>query len=161
VIGVRVFDHEGRMRLADLLAALDWALGLPGPPAVINLSLGLMGADGQPLLSGDPAACARDNPALAWVIAAHRARGTMVVAAAGDAGDPERVAVPACLAGVLAVGASGEAGPAPFANRGPLVRVWAPGLDVPVGGTTASGSSLAAARVSGEVAAGRRARGPW
>lgn len=150
VVGVRVFDAGGTMRLVDLLRALEWAA--EAPPPVLNLSLGLVDAGGAARLWPDPDACAAANPALAWIIADLQQKGTVVVAASGDEGAADRIAVPACLPGVVAVAAASGDTIASFANRSPSVSRLAPGVDVPVNGTTASGSSLAAARVSAELA---------
>lgn len=160
VAGVRVFDGRGVMRLVDLLQALEWSL--EARPKVVNVSIGLVDARGEALLWPDPASCAAANPALAWVVRELQEHGTVVVAAAGDSSAPDRIAVPACLPGVVSVAAADGAELAPFANRSPTLRASAPGVEVAVGGTTASGSSLAAARVSAEIATGARSpTGSW
>ena len=150
IVGVRVYAAEGPMRLADLLRALEWTL--EAPPRVVNLSLGLAEADGTPRIWTDPTSCAADNPALAQLVGALRAAGTTVVAATGD-DFASGARAPACLPGVVAVSAARGGEPTASANRWPDARL-APGVDVPVDTTTASGSSLAAAYVSGELARG-------
>lgn len=58
-----------------------------------------------------------------------QAAGAIVVASAGNDATC-RPSYPAALPGVIAVGAFGPAGPAPFTNFGPWVRASAPGVDV-------------------------------
>ena len=67
--------------------------------------------------------------ALSQAIARIQHEGTVVVAAAGN-DSTCRVAWPAALPGVIAVGALGPSGPAPFTNFGSWVTACAPGVDV-------------------------------
>ena len=55
--------------------------------------------------------------------------GWVVVASAGNDATCQP-AYPAALPDVVAVGALGQFGPAPFTNYGPWVRACAPGVDV-------------------------------
>jgi subtilisin family serine protease len=58
------------------------------------------------------------------------ARGCVLVAASGNSGKEEAFS-PACLDGVIAIGAAGpDDRPAPFSSRGTHVAVCAPGVDV-------------------------------
>lgn len=130
---------------------------------VVNLSLACTTADGRPPLALQTAVT-RLGP------------GTVVVAAAGNHGDrpgPDgaRPAWPAALDGVVAVGAAAADGSrAPFSPDQPWVDLLAPGVDsvstyldeVPTATGTLrfggyarwSGTSFAAAVVSGAIAAG-------
>jgi subtilisin family serine protease len=58
-----------------------------------------------------------------------QAAGTVVVASAGNDATCQPT-FPAALPGVIAVGALGPGGPAPFTNYGRWVRACAPGVDV-------------------------------
>ena len=103
------------------IAGMRYALEHPeGPVDVVNLSFGA-GADVCPL---------------AWqtVVDDARARGTVVVAAAGNGGRSE-AAVPAACNGVVAVGAAtADGGVAPYSDRSPHVDLLAPaGSGVPTG----------------------------
>ena len=128
--------------------------GMDGGVDVLNLSFGWL-VDGEP-----PLALAR---------AVERLAGRCVlVAAVGnhrEGPEPTRPLYPAAFPAVLAVGASapGTPGePAPFTPRVPWLDVLAPGTDVvgpflvdeqhPTGYVRWSGSSFAAAAVSGEIA---------
>lgn len=148
IVGLRVFDDHGGMRLVDLLRALD-AVHLSGARGVVvNLSLGLAGPDGVAAAWAPGAACATANPVLAAMVRVLEGDGDLVVAAAGDGRHHGRIAAPACLPGVLAV----RAGDLPQADDAPGTCA-APGRDVDVGGgLRASGSSLAAAAVAGRAA---------
>lgn len=99
---------------------------------------------------------------IAKAIAEAQRQGAVVVAAAGN--ENRRSAAdywPANLPGVVAVGASDGERPARFSNKVQTLPygIWAPGVEVCTtnnenGYSKASGSSIAAARVSGLLAAG-------
>ncbi|WP_155300337.1 S8 family serine peptidase [Deinococcus kurensis] len=150
---VTVLDGQGRGRRADILRGLAWAAGQPVPGApvnrhparVINASLVLAAPDSQ---------CAPD---LQRVVAAAAARGTVLVAAAGNDGGRAATRSPANCAGVVAVTAlTVQLQVASYANTGASVAVAAPGGDARDGidlgfGTSASGTSYAAPLVAGAV----------
>jgi Subtilase family len=121
-----------------LLIGLDWLLA--EQVRIVNLSLG--GSTNR--LLGD---------ALATILA----RGTVVVAAAGNSGPNASPSYPAAYPGVIAVTANDALGRAyERANRGAYIAISAPGVDVwvPDGsiGRYVSGTSFAAAWVTGAVA---------
>jgi len=160
LLPVKVFPDapRGTTTVATLVAAVRWAAGLPvagvpdnpNPARVINLSLG--GEFQSRLL----------EQALAEV----RARGVVVVAAAGNAASAERtvpVEFPAAAPGVIAVGAlDPDLTLSPFSNHG--AGAWGPdGVDlvapgrhvistVPFGWASLSGTSMATPFVSGAAA---------
>jgi serine protease len=131
-------------RVSDIIDAVAWASGgsVPGvPPAarradVINLSLGLEGACG---------------PALADAIAQARARGSVVVAAAGNESTKASTFAPGNCAGVVAVGGLDRRGAlAWYSNHGSGVTLAAPG------------GSLAQARADDLISAvDQGSRTPW
>lgn len=100
------------------------------------------------------------SPAVEDAIRAAVAAGVVVVASAGNQGQDLAAApsYPASYDGVLAVGALNRAGQvAPYSNTGPAVDLLAPGDDIlstAPGGDygTRSGTSMAAAEVSGTLA---------
>jgi hypothetical protein len=111
----RVLHAEGDGDEVQIAQAMD---ALPAPPAagaLLNLSFGGYVMD-HPGVLGDAVARAQD-------------RGYVVVASAGNDGTC-RPQYPAVLPGVIAVGAVGPNGPAPFTNYGSFVRACAPGVDL-------------------------------
>ena len=123
---VRVLGRGGGFD-SDIIAGIIWASGgpvgegvgaltNPTPARVINLSLG-----------GVDACSAAYQTAIDDAIL----RGTVVVAAAGNAGADASTTTPANCNGVITVGASNSAGGQPeFSNDGPLVDIAAPGTDI-------------------------------
>jgi len=184
LVAFKVLDRNGNGTTSDLEAALDWILEHNADPArpatdrirVVNLSLG----DG--VGHADAAACPCSGSLVAEAVEALRASGVSVVAASGNSAFNAAVEFPACVPGVLAVGAVYDAdiGPADFlpcddpttsagqiacySNLGAQVSVLAPGHDARTtglgfGGLRAGfgGTSAAAAYASGVVALTRAA----
>jgi hypothetical protein len=119
--------------------ALDWLVG--ERVAIVNLSL----AGG-------------DNAVLRLAVEAAAARGTVLVAAAGNGGPEAAPAYPAGYEPVVAVTAvDGRLMPLPEANRGDYIDFAAPGAAVPVATATGvgrrSGTSFAAPFVTATLAA--------
>ena len=111
----RVLHAEGDGDEVQIAQALD---DLPDPPergGLLNLSFGGYVMD-HPGVLADAVARAQD-------------RGWVVVASAGNDGTC-RPQYPAALPEVIAVGAVGPDGPAPFTNYGSFVRACAPGVDL-------------------------------
>jgi len=135
---MRIQGGETASNTAALVRALDWLVG--ERVQIINLSLG--GAGDQVM-----------EEAISRVV---RAR-IIIIAAAGNQGEDAVPSYPAAYPGVIAVTAS-DALDHIFeqANRGSYVALTAPGVDVWVpdksGGRYVSGTSFAAAVVSGAVA---------
>lgn len=140
---VRVFDCNGEGRTSDVLAGMDWVIRNHAGPAVMNLSL-----------SGDPSA-AIDSAAAA----AERA-GLVVVTAAGNGSDSACLVSPARSNAAITVGATTRDDTrAAFSNPGACVDLMAPGDDIVsarhnnnTGSTALSGTSMAAAHVTGAAA---------
>src|SRR5437868_8946896 len=136
-------ERDG-LTLSAIIAGI--AAATRAGPGVINLSLG----------------SAADVPMLQDVILEAFRRGSVVVAASGDSRGFDFSPYPAGYPHVLAVGATDQHGDAaPFSSPSSTIDVAAPGVDVkvavprshdPSGYTVASGTSYAAALVSGALA---------
>lgn len=115
---VKVFEIEGDVDAAKVAWCLD-KLVLQGKvvkdKTLINLSFG--GYAPEEMFS------------LGAAIRNVQDKGAVVVASAGNDGTWRR-SYPACLPGVIGVGALGPFGPALFTNYGPWVRACAPGTEI-------------------------------
>jgi membrane-anchored mycosin MYCP len=147
-------DPEAKADSWDVAKALAELASIPGLD-IINLSLGCVTEDGE--------------PPLVFVAAVERlGPDTLVIAAAGNHATPGQTpkpSWPAALDTVVAVGAIGAQGDAPFSPDAPWVDAVAPGVGVvstAVAGNGRpgfarwSGTSFSAASVSGMVAAAMR-----
>lgn len=149
---VRAISWRGGL-LSDITAAITWASGgeLPGipvnatPSKVLNLSFTLR----SPCTS-----------ALQSAITDANTRGSVVIAAAGNANDDVASYAPANCEGTIAVAATGRDGKrAPYSNYGPGIDIAAPGGNFATGTgvlsasnpgyATREGTSIAAAHVTG------------
>ena len=99
----------------DLTLALEALLTMPQRPDIVNLSLGGYAVE--------------DMSELGQAVQDLHDAGVIVVASAGNDATCRRT-YPAALPGVIAVGALGPYGPAPFTNYGEWVRACSPGMDV-------------------------------
>lgn len=139
LLPLRVLDSDGRGNVFVVAEAVLHAVAQGAD--VVNLSLGTP----------------QRSAFLEDVLATALSSGTAVVAAAGNAGS-DVVQHPAGAHGVLAVTATGPTDArAAFANFGSWIDVAAPGTDIhsaypATGYARASGTSMAAAFVSGQAA---------
>lgn len=137
IFHARAFEG-GKSNMSIILDALDWAAAQD--VRIVNMSF-----------------VGPKNELLDQACRAARARGLILVAAAGNNGPGAPYGYPAAYNGVIAVTAT-DAKDALMkqANRGPYVYVSAPGVDLmaPVGGGVdlVTGTSFAAAVVSGAIA---------
>ena len=164
----KVLNDEGTGSMGDILAAMDDVIvNHPGTDA-INLSL----SDG---LIHAPGSCDGDIPSFDSTVAALRAGGTVVLAAAGNGADKTGTGYPACVSTVLSVGAVYDANLGTvtfmvcedatsavdqvtcFSNSDSSLGLLAPGCQTlsssPGGGAAlACGTSMATPHVAGAVA---------
>jgi subtilisin family serine protease len=137
-------ERIGVGRISDIDEGIKAVVDLGAK--VLNMSFGTPAAE---LDDGDPVP---HSDVVAYAIA----RGCILVAASGNSGKTERF-TPACLDGVVAVGAVDDDGrPCSFSTAGSHVALCAPGWKVPSlaldGPALVSGTSFAAPFVSGVAA---------
>lgn len=168
IIALRVADATGHISwISQVITALDWIAESPLRVDAANMSFAIG------FLSNS--ACDGDNPALTAALARVRARGTVLVAASGNDHATTGIRPPACVSGVLSVGAIYHTNlpsasllgctdkPAQvdrvtcFSNSAAQLDLLAPGYGVPTafktfGIASASGTSFSAPHVAGAVA---------
>jgi subtilisin family serine protease len=168
IVALRLSDGTANVAwMSQVISALDWVAATPMHIDAVNMSFAIG------FLSNGP--CDGDNPALTDAIGRVRARGTVLVAASGNDAWAGGIRPPACIGGVISVGAvyhenHGSASllgctdtPAEvdrvtcFSNSAAQLDLLAPGYAVPTvwnfGGVSyASGTSFSAPHVAGAVA---------
>jgi subtilisin family serine protease len=170
LVAVRVFGKSGQGSMSNVVAGLDWLAGLSPQQRVdvVNLSLGSNATY--------TTTCNAAEPVLAAAVQLLQAKGAIVVAAAGNGGQPAAMAAPACISGVVSVAAaytsaygkqtwSGLCSDAKtsvgqlvcVSNRSKATTLLAPGAfltSAAPGGTTSvrAGTSQATAVTSGSLA---------
>ena len=145
LVAVRVFgcSHDVAASWSTIIAGLDWVVADRTGPSVVNMSL-----------SGAA------NPAMDDAVARATAAGVAVVVTAGNDDFDACQKSPARAPSALTIGATQRTdAKAPFSNVGPCLDLFAPGVDIPSASTwddrghwLSSGTSMAAAHVSGAVA---------
>lgn len=147
---------------SDILAGLDFAYGLRTQYeiAAVNMSFGNESWSSQ-------SACDAAYPDYKARIDLFRAAEIAVVSSSGNQGSISAMNAPACITGVISVGASCDGGPAgctvntiaPLTNAAPFLTFLAPGISIDaatpdtIGHSVKSGTSQSAAFVSGAYAA--------
>ncbi len=172
IVAIRVADATGNIAwTSQVISALDWIAESPLRVDAVNMSFAIG------FLSNG--ACDGANPALTAALARVRARGTVLVAASGNDAATKGIRPPACIGGVLSVGAVYHTNLASatllgctdtpaevdrvtcFSNSAAQLDLLAPGYGVPTayktaGVASASGTSFSAPHVAGAVALLRR-----
>lgn len=137
---VKAFDSKGNGKLSDIIEGLDWLIRRQ--VNIINMSF----------------STSETNAVFDQAIREAYLRGTILVAAAGNAGGENSVKYPAKYPEVIAVSATDSNDRlANFSSTGPEVDFCAPGVDIKStwvrgGYQVKSGTSFAAPHLAGEVA---------
>ena len=170
LISIKVAGPTGTSSTSSILAALDWLATSRPDARVVNISLAT-----TTVYAGACDAATSVNASFASAGRSLKNRGAIVVAAAGNAGQTDKMGSPACVSSFLAVGAvygenegavsangctdttTAADRVACFSNSSSSLAVLAPGagiISAGMGGglAVASGTSQAAAVVSGALA---------
>lgn len=149
--------------VSDVVAAMDWVIANHATYNIVAMNLSLGSSTTY------SSQCNRFNPFLTAVNQA-RSVDIVVVASAGNSGDSNGIASPACTPGVVSVGAVYDADNggvnwgvcqdnttnvdqiACFSNSADYLTILAPGALIEGGGAVLGGTSQAAPHVSGAVA---------
>ncbi|MEO5762064.1 MAG: S8 family serine peptidase [Vicinamibacteria bacterium] len=169
IVAVRVLDKNGAAASStQLMKAFDWIISTQPAVKVVNTSL---------VFGSFPGQCDSANAftsGFAQAVNTLRARGTVTVSSAGNAGNKTEIGAPACLSGAIAVGAIYDANVgtisfgctdgsttadkiACFSNSSSALDFLAPGAAITssgIGGGVAgfAGTSQAAPHVAGAIA---------
>jgi subtilisin family serine protease len=169
IVTVRVLDKTGSAASStQLMKAFDWIINTQRVVKIVNTSLVFGSFPGQ----CDTASAF--TAGLAQAVNTLRARGTLTVSSAGNAGNKGEIGAPACLSGAIGVGAVYDANVgtisfgctdgstasdkiACFSNSSSAVDLLAPGAAISssgMGGGVAgfAGTSQAAPHVAGALA---------
>ncbi len=169
IIAIKVAAADGSTSTQAMIAALRWLAKSHPEVQVVNMSLGTTAT-----YAGSCDAASPITAALLHAGAEVRSNGAVIVAAAGNEGQTDRMTAPACVTGFLSVGAvhaekaslsangctdlkTAADRVACFSNSSTRLDLLAPGAgivatDLGGGKTNRSGTSQAAAVVSGSVA---------
>lgn len=170
IVAAKIFDSDGTGSSESILSALDWIINDRPEVRIVNMSLGGSERFAQ--------ACDRERAyaiADASALGALRARGVITFAASGNVGISTGIEEPACIAGVVSVGAVYDAAVgrqsynactdettaadsvACFSNAAPILDLLAPGARITTaalggGSVTGAGTSFATPHAAGVAA---------
>jgi subtilisin len=137
---VKAFDGKGTAYVADIISGIEWCVANRIP--IINMSFGIH----------------ENSPSLRRAVLNAYRQGSIIIASAGNDGNEKKVDYPAQYDEVVGVGAINRANQlAAFSNNLGRIDLYAPGVAIDSchrlrSYRTLSGTSMAAAHVSGALA---------
>jgi len=154
IVAIKVLDRNNRFCCSsDVVAGLDWIIANRPDVGVVNMSLGT-----DATFAGDCDTATAFTMAFADAINALTAKGVAVFAASGNAGLPNAMKAPACVAKAISVGAVDKRDVvAGFSDSGPTLDLLAPGVAITAaqrggGVLTLSGTSMSTPHAAGAAA---------
>ena len=153
----------GYVSTTDMLAAMDWAIMNQVAYNIVAINMSLAGT------TNNTSACQSGNPFYTAALQAIDV-GINVVAAAGNSGYTNGLAIPACTPNVISVGAVYDSNVGSiswssctdsstqadqvtcFSNSAAFLTLFAPGALISAGGATLGGTSQASPHVAGAIA---------
>ncbi|MET9628360.1 S8 family peptidase [Lentzea sp. NPDC006480] len=143
VWGVRVLNGSGSGTISGVIAGVDWVTANAVKPAVANMSLG-----GSVSAALDTAVKKSIDSGVSYTVAAGGSNSDPVNSS------PQRVSQAICVGALTQADTKASS-----SNFGPLVDIWAPGVNIPsawntddTATATLSGSSMAAPHAAGVAA---------
>lgn len=168
IVAVKVIDANNRFCcFSDVLAAFDWVRVQHPEAKVVNASLGT-----SLLLPGDCDQATSVAMAGASAIELLAQNGALVFASAGNQGNADAMSIPACLSGVVGVGATWDrnyesatalgctdvnaqaAAPTCFSNSSAGTDLYAPGAFITSSGRSGGQSTYAGTSQASPLSAG-------
>jgi PGF-pre-PGF domain-containing protein len=160
VYAVKVLDNNGNGYISNILKGIDWCINHskaynssnPYDISVISMSLGTISDHWD-----NETKCAQDNKEWLDVINKALDYDISLVAASGNENNKTAISAPACLPGVISVGAVDKDDTiASYSNIAPILDLLAPGVDIRStcmdgGFCVMNGTSMAAPHVAGAL----------
>jgi len=156
IIPVKVLDSRNVGWFTDWAAGIEHAVSLHQQDNGISIDVINMSLASHSLYTES---CEDANEAIAGAVAAARELGVLVLAASGNNGSLNSLALPSCMQNVVSVGSIHDTNPggiSDFTNRSALLELLAPGeiiISAGAGGgnESISGTSQAAPHIAGAV----------
>ena len=156
IIPVKVLDRRNVGWFTDWAAGIEYAVSLHQEDNGISIDVINMSLASHSLYEQS---CNDAHEGIAGAVAAAHELGILVLAASGNNGSSDSLALPSCMTEVISVGSTLDSSPgtvSTFTNRSTLLDIVAPGENIVSTGNTGgnaaiSGTSQAAPHISGAI----------
>ena len=156
IVPVKVLDSRNVGWFSDWAAGIEYAVSLHQQDNGISIDVINMSLASHSLYAES---CEDTNEAIAGAVAAARELGVLVLAASGNNGSANSLALPSCMENVVSIGSIYDTNPggiSSFTNRSPLLDLLAPGETISSTGLDGedaiiSGTSQAAPHIAGAI----------